>query len=261
MQPQPQPLKLEPLTLKSLGEGVMLENAKGPRVFIPSGRPPAAEEPPPPPTFTEADLKAAERDGFQKGFIEGIKDGRNQAESEQAAVNVEVAGLADKFAASIQPIFEHYATFAASIHAEMPRVALAIAKKVAGPALDENAHLLVADIAARACESLMNEPRLTITANDALGDTLERMLQAVASKLPDHTEIIIVRDPAMPRADCRIDWKLGSIHHTVQELWTRVDKAIENLAAVSARDGAADLKQLEQNTLGEPATDKNENKE
>ena len=258
---QPEPLKLESLKLKSLGEGMVPEFTKNARVFIPSTRPPAPEAPPPPPTFSEAELKAAERDGFQKGFIEGVKDGHRQAESEQAAINETISTMAATFAEALRPLLEHYTKFAATVYAEMPKIALTIAQKVAGPALQENAELLVADIATRACETLMNEATLTITANEALGDTLERMLQAVAARLPEHSEIIILRDPDMPKADCRIDWKNGTLEHSVQELWSRVEKAINNLTAVNIREGQSELQQLEQDVLRPSLPETNEPKE
>lgn len=246
MQQPPHPLKLEPLNLKPLERGSVPAGGRGARMFVPYARPTPPEEAPPPPSFTEDDLKAAERDGFQKGFHEGVKEGRRQVETEQAAVNEQIAAMAAQFAAANRPLFEHYAHFARLLHAEIPKIALAVAKKVAGPALDQNAHLLVADIATRACDSLMTEPRLTITANEALGDSLETMLQGVASRMPEHTEIVILRDPDIPRTDCRIDWKLGTLDHSVAEVWNKVEKAIENLSATAARDGEMQIQQLEQ---------------
>lgn len=256
-------MKVEQIKLKSFGEGMMPElNSQGARVFIPSTRAPEPEAPPPPPTFSEAELKAAERDGFQKGFIEGTKEGHKQAESQQHNTNVSIASLAAQFSASVLPLFEHYRKFNETLRAEMPKVALAIAQKVAGSALQENAHLLVADIATRACETMMSEARLTITANDTLGDKLEQLLQTLASRLPEQTEIVILRDPAMPIADCRIDWKLGSMQHSVDELWERIAKAVENLATVATRDAAEDMAQLQQQVENPaPLETENESKE
>lgn len=255
-------MKVEPLKLKTLVEGMGAEAiptaSAAARIFIPSGRPPAAETPPPP-VFSEADMRSAEREGFQKGFIEGIEEGRRQAESAQAEINRQVAAMAGRFVEAIGPLFSHYREFSAMLYREMPRVALAIARKAAGPALEQNAHLRVGDIAARACETMINEARLTITAHESLGDTLENMLLALASRLPEHTEIVILRDPAMPLADCRIEWECGSMRHSVDELWQRIEKAVENLSAASLRDGAAELRRLEQQVLPENTRDPTDN--
>ncbi len=265
-------MKVEPLKLKSLGEGLMPHMVGGARVFIPTGKPAEPEAPPPPPTFSEADMKTAERDGFQKGFFEGTKEGHQQAQSEQSAINAQIAALNSNFASSMTPILRHYQQFVIGMQQEMPKVAMAIAQKVAGAAISENAAALVGDIAARACETMVGEAKLTITAHESLGDALEKNLQQLAARLPEHTEIIIMRDPNIPLADCRIDWKLGSMNHSIADLWTRVEKAVGDITALAARDAATDMQALEQRVanptaeepapvIEEPDNTKNETKE
>lgn len=244
-------IKVEPIQLRSFGDGVITDKSKGARVFIPNTKPPAPEAPPPPPTFSEEELKAAERDGFQKGFLEGVKEGRKQMEMEQMQIDLQCAALASKFEQAVMPLFQHYERFGTLLYEQIPNIALSIAKKVAGEALQENAHKHIADIATRACETMMHEAKMTITAHESLGDKLEHMLQGLASRLPEHTEIIILRDPAMPLSDCRIDWKQGSLEHSQQVLWERVQKAIENLSVTQQRESMQDLNELKAQVLGE----------
>lgn len=242
-------LKVEPIKLKSLGEGLGDTSKGGTRVFIPSARPPEPEAPPPPPTFSEAELKTAERDGYQKGFLEGVKEGHSQAQNEQASINSQVAALGANFTNAILPIFRDYQKFNLLLREQVTSVAMAIAKKIAGAALQENAHLQVAEIATRACETMMSEARLTITAHESLGDRLETMLQNLAARLPEHTEIIIQRDPTIPISDCRIDWKLGCMQHSTKEMWERVEKALESISATALRDGEAAMQALQNKVL------------
>ena len=55
----------------------------------------------------------------------------------------------------------------------MPNIALAVARKVAGVALQENAEAIISELAMRCCETMVSEPELTIVANEKMGDTLE----------------------------------------------------------------------------------------
>ncbi|MBY0408028.1 MAG: hypothetical protein K2Q01_10075 [Rickettsiales bacterium] len=241
--------KVEPIKLKSFIDGAVVQTG-GSRSFTPSTRPPEPEEPPPPPTFSEADLKQAERDGFQKGFLEGIKSGHEQAENEQAATNKQLTALAGKFEAAVMPMFTHYSSTILKMKESTASFALAIARKVAGSALEENAEKRVAEIATRACEALTGESRVTIAVHESLGDTLENLLKPLAARLPEHTEIVILRDPAMPIADCRIDWKLGRIEYTVEEMWQRVEAAAVGIAATALRDAEQDVAALERRVQG-----------
>ena len=237
-------MKLEPLILKPLADGPMAASVvAGNRQFV-AAHQPVVEEEPTEPTFSEAELKAAERDGYQKGFLEGVKDGRLQMESEQATINKQLAALGGKFEASVMPLYDDYKRMYLRIATEMPKIALAVAKKVAGNALEENAAQQVADIITRCCESLMNEPQLTITAHESLGDALEKMLSGLAARLPETTQILILRAPNIPLSDCKIDWKLGAMHYSTQEMWDKVEKAIHNMAALSVQEHEAQMEQL-----------------
>lgn len=229
-------MKLEPLILKPLADGPLAANiVASSRDFVPAHKP-KAEEAPAEPTFSEADLKAAERDGYQKGFLEGVKEGHQQAATEQAAVNARLAALAGRFEAATLPLFEDYRRMYLRISQELPKIAFTVARKVAGAALQENAAEQVAQIATRCCESMMSEPQLIITAHESLGDTLEKLLSGLAARLPDSTQIIILRDPAIPASDCKVEWKLGAMHYSTQEIWDKVEKAVHTMAALSMQE-------------------------
>ena len=244
-------MKLEPLILKPLADGLMAPGVVATsRNFVASHQP-KEEEVPAEPTFNEADLKLAEREGYQKGFLEGIKEGRHQAESEQAAINAQLAALGSTFTGSVMPLFEDYKRMYLRISQELPKIALAIAQKVAGAALQENAAAQVAEIATRCCESMMSEPQLTITVHESLGDALEKMLSGLAARLPESTHIIILRDPATPKSDCKIEWKMGSMHYSTQEMWDRVEKAVHNMAALSMQEHEQQMQQLKAVVSGE----------
>ena len=153
--------------------------------FLPTGR--SREEVPPPPllpTFSEEQLKAAERDGYKKGFLEGTEEGRKQAESEQAAVDRKLAETVEKFAKPCRAALRRLPQDGAAASQDVPKVALAIARKVAGNALDENAYAVIEDMALRCCETMIGEPKITITVHESMGDTLQRKLEQVAQKLP-----------------------------------------------------------------------------
>src|SRR5690348_4535955 len=79
----------------------------GSKIFLPTGRlrEEAPPSPPPPPTFSEEDLKAAEREAYKKGFLEGTEDGKKQAESEQAGVDRELTKIVDTFVGHIGPLY------------------------------------------------------------------------------------------------------------------------------------------------------------
>jgi len=235
-------MKVQRFDFKEFGEAIIANRPA--KQFLPTGRP-REEAPPPPPTFSEEELKAAERESYKKGFLEGTQEGRKQAESEQAAVEKQLSETAEKFTQFLSPLLADYRARALEIKEQMPKVALAIARKVAGHALGENAPAAVEEVALRCVEAMATEPKLTITVHESLGDALEKKLQAIADRLPAATDIVIQRDPQMEKADCRIEWSHGMMKRDTADLWAQIEKAVDNLSATAKRDG-----QEQMNTLG-----------
>jgi len=251
---------MQRFSFRELGEELAGGTPAGARVFQASGRPKQAQPPapPPPPVFNEEEMKVAERDGYKKGFLDGTQESRNQAESEQAEVNRQLTGLVDRFSETILPLFNDYSQMLLQLKKDVPAAALAIARKVAGDALNENSHDIITGMAARYCETMMHEPKLTITVRETLADTLEAKLKEQAARLPANAHIVIVRDPDMPVTDCKIDWERGSMERNVEHVWQQVEKAVDDISATSVRDTEQHLDNLKNNLP--PGDDNNPDK-
>lgn len=194
------------------------------------------EAPPPPPTFSEEELKAAERDAYQRGFLDGSKEGHAQAQSEHTDIErILMEGL-ENFVSSITPIFMQYRNHCQQIKQDMPILALAIAKKVAGDALSGNFQA-VADCAAIQCaELIVSEPQLTVTINTKLSDVMNDKIKKLGKRENMASQITIVPDDTIPISDYRIEWKNGSIERSVEKIWQQMDKVIADMLATIANE-------------------------
>lgn len=187
--------------------------------------------PPPPPTFSEEELKAAERDAYQRGFLEGIKDGKNQAQSEQAEVERILAGGLENFVKGISPIFSQYKNHCGQLRKDMPVLALSIAKKVAGEALTDDLQSVIEAAASQCLEIMATEPKIAITVNSRLAGNLTQKLKQLSGREKAAASIEVMADADMAVSDYRIEWKNGSIERSVEKLWQQMDKAVGNMLA------------------------------
>jgi flagellar assembly protein FliH len=210
---------------------------------------PPVEPPPPPPepTFSEAELKAAELKGYQRGFAEGMEDGKRQLDQQQAEIQAQLLQHTEGFVKTITPLFSEYRKMSVELKKQMPQVALAIAKKVAGPALEANAQTVVQDMVLTACESMISEPKLIITVHESMGDMLAKQLETLTSRLQATNDIVILRSPDMPLSDCKVEWNNGAMERNTDRIWQQAEKVTENLAASIARDTNEQLDGLEEN--------------
>ncbi len=210
------------------------------------------EAPPPPPTFSEEQLHEAERDAYKRGFLEGTKEGHATAQGEHSEVQrILMEGL-ENFINSIAPIFDQYRKHCQQIRKDMPPLALAIAKKIAGEALSEPAQYIVDEAAKHCVETLISEPEITILINPRLAEALSFKLKQISGREKYTDNIIIMPEEAMPVSNFRIEWKNGSLERSTEKLWQQTDKAINNMIAAIAGEPEEQLELLNpQNTTKE----------
>ena len=141
-------------------------------------------------------------------------------------VDRKLTEIVEKFATTVSPLFEDYRKSTLALQEQMPKIALAIARKVAGQALAENAQAVIDGLALQCCEAMLKEPKLTITVHESMGDTLARKVEQLAERLQSAADIVILRDPAMPAADFRVEWNQGVMERQTEQLWQQVEKVI-----------------------------------
>lgn len=207
---------------------------------------PPPPPPPPEPTFTEAELKAAELKGYQRGFQEGSEDGKKQLDAEQAQLQKTMLKHTENFLQMIEPLFNEYRAMCHDLKKDITPVAMAIAKKVAGPALEDNAEEVVKDMVVKACKTMISEPKLTITVHESMGDMLAEQLETLTTELQTNNDIVILRSPDMPKSNCKVGWSYGQMERDTEILWDAVEKSTGNVNASIEKDTNKKLDEMEQ---------------
>lgn len=189
------------------------------------------EAPPPPPTFSEEELRAAERDAYQRGFLDGTREGHATAQSEHSDVErILMEGL-ENFVQSIAPVFQQYRGHCLQMKQGMPPLALSIAKKVAGDALLKPAESIVESAAKQCAEMMVNEPQVTVTINSRLAGILSEKLKKLEGREQAASQVSVIADDNIVLNNYRIEWKNGSLGRTTEKIWEQIDKAVDNMIA------------------------------
>ncbi len=223
------------------GTEAIAATGKSSREFLPHGRKreEAPPPPPPPPVFSEEQMKMAERDGYQKGFLDGITEGKKQAESTQADIDRNLSEMVEQFSAHFAPLFGTYRSLLQIQAAQLPKMAHAIAKKVAGDMLMKDSAPLIEEICLRCVQTMLHEPKLTITIHDSMQQTLEKKIRETAAKLQIPSEIQVVGDAHIAPPNCRIEWKNGAMVRDTDSLWQQVEQVVANMIASGEREANA----------------------
>ncbi len=236
-------VRVEPFTLREFDGSIAVRKAAGNKPFsnLSKRKDEAPPPPPPPPSFSEEQLKAAERESYKKGFLEGVQEGRNQQLNEQGAIERQLAITVERFAATVSPLLSDYREVVLRMRQDMPKIALCVARKAAGSSLAANAQAVVDEISQRCVEIMIGEPKLVVTVHETLKDALKANLDALAARLQSAAEIVVAGDATIPEADCRIEWKHGAFARDSKQLWAALEQAIDNMVASEKHQAEAQL--------------------
>lgn len=213
--------------------------------FLPGGRA-GREVPPPPPTFSQEDLDLAKKEAHKQGLAEGIDEGKRQQQNEQATIHKallsSLAGINQMF----MPLVDDYKKTVTALRSDMPRVALAAAKKAAGKALDENAQSAISETVEKCLASLPDVPEITLHIHESMAATLEEELKQMAQSAPHAAYIKVQGNADMPQTDCKISWKDGALLRDTQQIWQNIETAIDKMAAGEQFKAEGDMEKLGQ---------------
>ncbi len=239
---------ISPLTFKEFDASSVNSKEVRKKPFTTQKKVEEPEAPPPPPTFSEEELRAAERDAYQRGFLEGTKEGHATAQNEHSEIErILMEGL-ENFVQSIAPVFAQYKSHCQQLKQDMPTLALSIAKKVAGESLSQPSQAVIEAAANQCAQAMISEPEVTVTINSALADALSEKLRQLSRRETAASNVTVVADKNIAISNYRIEWKNGSIERQADKLWQQVDKAIANMLATIAAEPEEQLELLNPGT-------------
>ncbi|MGE0755251.1 MAG: FliH/SctL family protein, partial [Alphaproteobacteria bacterium] len=117
------------------------------------------------------------------------------------------------------------------LRTDMPKVALAAARKAAGKALDDNAAATLNDTVQRCLATISDEPEITVIIHDSMAEALEKHLQTLAKQYPVAARVRVSGQSDIPASDCRISWKDGAFLRDTNQIWQNIGQAVEQIGA------------------------------
>ncbi len=236
-------MRVEPLYFKEFDGGAITSSGKV-KAFLPGGRH-KGEATPPPPTFSEEQLKQAEMEGYKRGFLEGTEEGKRLQTDAQSEIDRQISEALTNVTLSIIPIFEDYKRMATVLREDMPKAALAIARKVAGAALADNAEAAISEIAERCISTMMGEAAITVIAHESLATSLEKRVSEITAKYKLDMPVQVIADASLAVTDCKVQWKQGAFVRDTSKLWQDLEGVVGNLSASGAYEATKDMEKLE----------------
>jgi flagellar assembly protein FliH len=189
-----------------------------------------AEPEPPPPMFTEEDLDTAREEGRVLGHAQGLKD------AEESALHF--------LALAVEAIADQMGTLHAAqeqANAETHKMAAALSMAVVNKILPSYMQTHgIAEIEALVTECLphvLNEPRLILRVAPANEDGVRERIEPMARNRGFDGSVVVMADPALGPADCRLEWDNGGAERRADSLMQKIQAIVDRNAEGILTDG------------------------
>ena len=185
---------------------------------------PEPEELPPPlpPTFTEDDLTQACAAAQAQGEAAG-----------RQAATAEFETRADQLLETLVGQVNDMIARQRETHGELAEQAVGIAVAAARKSLPQLARrggiTEIEEMVREILGGMLDEPRVVIRVADGVLDDLRARVDTISQRLGFQGSIVLLADPDMGPADCRIDWADGGAEHMVRHVWDDIDAAVKRV--------------------------------
>lgn len=158
-----------------------------------------------------------------QSFADGVNAGKAEAaSSQQAQLNFLLTGIGDNLTALTQ----YNADQQQRADETMAMAIRAIAQKLLPNAVAQSGLTEIEALAVKVISELREEARLVIRVADMHAEACAARLPAIAKKIAFQGQLIIIGEPALGPADCRIEWADGGMERLDNAIWSEIDRVL-----------------------------------
>lgn len=172
--------------------------------------------------FSEEDVKKAREEGFQEGYGKGHEEGLLNGKKERFEVDRSISTSLSMLDQKLELLYQSFSAHLHKSTEDVEKLALMIAKKVAGKALDEKGEANIRHLVGECIGFILHEPEVTITVHRSMIQSLNDYLSQQLKIQGAEGKIHIQGSNDMPETDCTIEWKEGGAQLSIQDRWQQI---------------------------------------
>jgi flagellar assembly protein FliH len=164
-------------------------------------------------------IAAAEARAYQHGFEAAQREAKVQSDRRMALAIEDIAG-------AVEGIAQRFAGIETRMETEAVDVAVAVARKLCSELIAAEP---LAEITALVCDSfrhLVSTPHLVVRINDQLYDAAREQIERIAKQNGFAGQLVILAEPDIETADCRIEWADGGIVLERTTVGAKIDELV-----------------------------------
>lgn len=150
----------------------------------------------------------AEASAYARGLESGRAEGRAEA---QGQLQARLADAMNRLALSVAGLMAQADAREAEREAQAVEVAVLLARRVAGEALDAQPLAVIEEAARGALQHLRGVPHLAVRVHDSLVEETEALMRRLARERGFEGRLVVLGEPDLALGDARIEWADGGI--------------------------------------------------
>ena len=165
----------------------------------------------------------AAADAHARGLEAGRAEGRAEA---QGQLQARLADALNRLSLSLAGLIAQADARDAEREALAMEVALLVARRVAGEALDARPAAAIGEAARHALQHLRGVPHLVVRVHDGLVEETEALMKRLARERGYEGRLVVLGDPDLAPGDARIEWADGGVVRERARLDAEIDAAL-----------------------------------
>ena len=171
-------------------------------------------------TYSAQQMEAAQKESYENGVTAGQK---TMMENQQQYMNVLLAQLDQKLTHITEQSREQWHKQLAHLE----EMALVIMRKVLPSYVERNGVQEIEAIVEQVISEMAHEPRLVVRVGEAQFDAISAKIKEISEQKAYTGKVVVLSEPDLGTADCRIEWADGGIERDMNALWQSLDRILE----------------------------------
>lgn len=155
---------------------------------------------------------------------EAYAEGLTGVEAQTAQQNVQILG---QISESMVQVISHLDEELRRIKGDAATLAMTVADRLCGTLLKKEPETEIIALIEKCLEQLPSEPHIVVRVSEAVGVTVKSAIGDVAAQKGFNGKVIVIPEPELQLADCRIEWADGGIERNASEFIEMIDSVVQ----------------------------------
>ena len=166
-------------------------------------------------SYTPEEVEAIKQEAYAEG-LSGL-------EAQMAQQNAQVLG---QMSESMLQVITQLGGETTRLREQAVDLAMVVANRLCGTLLEKEPEAEIIALISRCLEALPSEPHIVVRVGEAVSEPVKTAVSTLAAEKGFNGKVLVVAEPSIQSADCRVEWADGGIERDMAALSSQIDDIV-----------------------------------